>query len=89
MFDDLKRKIADKNDYITKSESEKKNLEVANVEMMKKIGELEKTLKKAKEEVQRLTLRSERGAPYYDVLMEFFPSHIHKFVDESHTCKCH
>jgi len=46
-------------------------------------------LKAAKKESSRLSLRVEhRNAPYYGVLREFFPDHINKVVDETHTCMC-
>lgn len=34
-------------------------------------------------------LRETRGAPYYQLLHEFFPNDINKFVEEGHTCTCY
>lgn len=88
IFDDLKRKIADKNHYLGKLESDKKVLETTITNYLRKNDILEKDLKYTKEHVQRLTLRTQRGAPYFQILQEFFPKDAPKFIEENHVCKC-
>jgi len=76
VFEDLKRKIADKNHYIQKAEYDKKDLEVAYTELSAKHKELERDLKKMKEQNEKLLLRCQRGAPYYQVIQQYFPNDI-------------
>lgn len=49
-LDELKRRIADKNHYLNKAEYEKKDLETVNVELTRKVAQIEKELKRAKEQ---------------------------------------
>jgi hypothetical protein len=39
-LDELKKRIADKNHHLNRGESEKKELEIANIEMKRKAAEL-------------------------------------------------
>ena len=48
-FEELKRKIADKNHYIQKAEYDKKDLEVSHNDMSMKLKVLEKDILKMKE----------------------------------------
>ena len=48
-FEELKRKIADKNHYIQKAEYDKKDLEVSHHEMALRLRDLEKDLLRMKE----------------------------------------
>jgi chromosome segregation ATPase len=88
-FDELKRKISDKNSLLARLEAEKKDLETTNVNILRKFKSIERDLKNSEKECQRLKLRSQRGAPYFSIIQEFFPKELPKFVDENHICKCY
>jgi hypothetical protein len=67
-------------------EEQKKELDTQNTSFLKRMAIIEKELKKSKESEQRLHLRTIRGAPYYQILQEFFPKDAPKFVDKNHIC---
>ncbi len=79
-LDELKKRIADKNHHINRGESEKKELEIANIDMKRKAVEMQQELKRAKEQIQRLSLRETRGAPYYQMISEHFPDKLELFT---------
>ena len=67
-------------------EAEKKDLETTNLNFQRKFQIIEKELKESKNDAQRMRLRTQRGAPYFQILEEFFQKDLPKFVDENHTC---
>lgn len=86
--EDLNRKIQDKNTYMARLEEQKKELDTLNAGFNSRFHSIQRELKKSKEQIERLTLRTVRGAPYYQIIQEFFPNDAHKFVDKEHLCIC-
>jgi hypothetical protein len=69
-------------------EEQKKELDVQNSFYLSRFSSLEMELRKSKENVQKLQLRTVRGAPYIQVIQQFFPNYAQKFVEKEHKCVC-
>eukprot|EP00347_Sterkiella_histriomuscorum_P014347 403361218 len=86
--DELNRRISEKNAYMARLEEQKKELDTQNSSLLSRINSIQKELKKSKEQVERINLRTIRGAPYIQIIQEFFPDQVSKFVEPNHTCVC-
>ena len=85
----LEGKISQKNQSIQRLEKLNLEYEASAKTHSDRVAKLQTELDHCKAEVERLRLRvGYRGAPYYQVIAEFFPDKAKEFVDENHVCKC-
>lgn len=86
---DLLNKISLKNQAIQSLEAKIVSLETAQKTFNERLSAAQNELQGTRAECQRLKLKvNSRGAPYFQVIQEFFSKDIEKFVPEGHKCTC-